>query len=217
VDLKQITPANAKGLRPVCIYRSEQAASVETSPLVYGGVMYLTFGRTTVAIDAKTCRVRWTYIWQPMGREISPTNRGAAIKDGKLVRGTADGYLIALDMASGSLLWSQSIASAAGGQYFSMPPLIFGDLIIAGPSGADFGAKNWIGAFRLDTGEPVWKFNLVPDPGEPGAETWQSSDSLKHGCGKLVDTAFARRQSRDHLPARWQPCARLLWRGEAWR
>jgi PQQ-dependent dehydrogenase (methanol/ethanol family) len=185
VDLDQITSANAKNLRPICLYRSEQSASVQTSPLVYGGVMYLTFGRATVAIDAKTCRERWTYIWQPKGQEISPANRGAAIKDGRLVRGTADGYLIALDMADGSLLWSQPVANAAGGQYFSMPPLIFGDLIIAGPSGADFGAKNWVGAFKLETGEPVWKFNLVPDPGEPGAETWESAESLKHGGGSL--------------------------------
>jgi cytochrome c2 len=65
VDLKQITAANAKELRPICLYRSEQSASVQTSPLVYGGVMYLTFGRATVALDAKTCRERWTYIWQP--------------------------------------------------------------------------------------------------------------------------------------------------------
>ena len=185
VDIKEITPANAKNMRPVCLYRSEQPASVQTSPLVYGGAMYLTFGRATVAIDAKTCRERWTYIWQPKGQEISPANRGAAIKDGKLVRGTADGYLISLDMADGSFLWSQPIASAAGGQYLSMPPLIFEDLIIVGPSGADFGAKNWIGAFKLETGEPVWKFNLVPDPGELGAETWENPESLKHGGGSL--------------------------------
>jgi PQQ-dependent dehydrogenase (methanol/ethanol family) len=185
VSLDQITPANAKNLRPVCLYRSEQPASVQTSPLVYGGVMYLTFGRAIVAIDAKTCREHWTYIWQPKGQEISPANRGAAIKDGRLVRGTADGYLIALDMADGSLLWSQPIANFAGGQYLSMPPLIFGDLIIVGPSGADFGAKNWIGAFKLETGEPVWKFNLIPDPGEPGADTWENPESLKHGGGSL--------------------------------
>src|SRR5262245_16538600 len=108
VDLKQITAENAKALRPVCLYRSEQPAAVQTSPLVYQGVMYLTFGRATVAIDAKTCRERWSYIWQPKGQEISPANRGAAIKDGKLVRGTADGYLIALDMADGSLLWGSA-------------------------------------------------------------------------------------------------------------
>jgi cytochrome c2 len=65
VDLNQVTAANVKELRPVCIYRSELTASVQTSPLVYAGVMYLTFGRATVAIDATTCRERWTHILQP--------------------------------------------------------------------------------------------------------------------------------------------------------
>ena len=185
VDLKQITASNAEDLRPVCLYRSEQTASVQTSPIVYDGVMYLTFGRTTVAIDATTCRERWTSTWQPKGHEVSPVNRGVAIKDGKLIRGTADGYLLALDMGDGSLLWSREVASAAGGQYLSMPPLIYGDLIIIGPAGADFGAKNWVGAFRLDTGDPVWRFNLIPDSGEPGAETWKNQDALKHGGGSL--------------------------------
>ena len=31
----------------------------------------------------------------------------------------------------------------------------------------------------------MWKFNLVPDPGEPGAETWENPESLKHGGGSL--------------------------------
>jgi glucose dehydrogenase len=73
VNLDQITSANAKDLRPVCLYRSEQSASVQTSPLVYRGVMYLTFGRATVALDAKSCRERWSYTWQPKAQEISPT------------------------------------------------------------------------------------------------------------------------------------------------
>ena len=188
VDLNQITPANAKTLRPVCLYRSEQSASVQTSPLVYGGVMYLTFGRATVAIDAKTCRERWTYIWQPKGQEISPANRGAAIKDGKLVRGTADGYLIALDMADGSLLWSQPVASAEGGQYFSMPPLIYGDLIIAGPSGADFGAKNWVGAFKLETGANRCGSSIsCPIPASPAptpGRAWSRSSMAAAACGR---------------------------------
>lgn len=67
VDLNQISAANAKELRPVCVFRSEQTAPVQTSPLVYQGVMYLTFGRATVAIDARTCRERWSHVWQPQG------------------------------------------------------------------------------------------------------------------------------------------------------
>lgn len=183
--LRQITPANAAGLRPACIYRSEQAAPTQTNPLVYNGVMYLTFARSTVAIDAATCREIWTHTWQPKGHEISPTNRGGAIKDGKLIRGTADGYLIALDMASGELLWSREIASASTSQYVSAPPLIYKNLVVIGPAGADFGPKNWVGAFKIDSGEPVWKFNLIPDAGEPGAETWDNAEALKHGGGSI--------------------------------
>jgi alcohol dehydrogenase (cytochrome c) len=186
VDLKQITPANAGSLRAVCLYRPEQqVAAVEPSPVVYKGVMYVTFGFATVAIDAATCRERWTYVWHPKGHVISPPNRGVAIKDGKLVRGTPDGFLIALDMASGELVWSKQIASAADNQYLSMPPLIWGDTIIYGPAGADYGSKNWIGAFKLADGAPVWRFNLVPDPGEPGADTWKNEEALTHGGGSL--------------------------------
>ena len=185
VDIAQITPRNAGQLRAACIYRSNVAGSFQTSPLVYKGVMYLTIDRATVAIDATTCREHWTYNWELKGAVLSPTNRGVAMKDGRLVRGTADGYLIALDMAKGTLLWSQKIADAKTSQYLSMPPLIYEDLVIYGPAGADWGAKNWIGAFKLTTGEPVWRFNLIPDAGEPGADTWTNPESREHGGGSL--------------------------------
>jgi alcohol dehydrogenase (cytochrome c) len=185
VDSAQITPKNAGQLRAACIYRSNVAGSFQTSPLVYKGTLYLTIDRATVAIDATTCRERWTYNWELKDAVLSPTNRGVAMKDGRLVRGTADGYLIALDMAKGTLLWSQKIADAKTSQYLSMPPLIYEDLVIYGPAGADWGAKNWIGAFKLATGEPVWRFNLIPDAGEPGADTWTNPESREHGGGSL--------------------------------
>ncbi len=185
VDLDQINAGNAAGLRAVCIYRSNNAGPTQTNPLVYNGVMYLTIDQSIVAIDAATCRERWTYNWQVKGNVLSPANRGVALKDGRVVRGTADGYLIAVDRDKGTLLWSRKIADASSSQYLSMPPLIVDDLIIYGPAGADWGAKNWIGAFKLDTGEPVWRFNLVPDANEPGAETWTKPEAREHGGGSV--------------------------------
>jgi alcohol dehydrogenase (cytochrome c) len=184
-DLRQITPKNAGQLRAACIYRSNNAGATQTNPLVYKGVMYLTIDKAIVAIDATTCRERWTYNWEGKGAVLSATNRGVALKDGRVVRGTADGYLIAVDMANGKLLWSQKIADAKSSQYLSMPPLIYEDLVIYGPAGADWGAKNWIGAFKLSTGEQVWRFNLIPDNGEPGAETWSDPKAREHGGGSL--------------------------------
>jgi alcohol dehydrogenase (cytochrome c) len=185
VDLRQITPKNAGQLRAACIYRSNNAGATQTNPLVYKGVMYLTIDKAIVAIDAATCRERWTYNWEPKGGVLSPANRGVALKDGRVVRGTADGYLIAVDMDKGTLLWSQKIADAKSSQYLSMPPLIYEDLVIYGPAGADWGAKNWIGAFKLATGEQVWRFNLIPDDGEPGAESWKDPKAREHGGGSL--------------------------------
>lgn len=185
VELKQITPANAAQLRPACLYRSATAGSTQTNLLVYEGVMYFTIDETTVAIDAATCREKWTYTWEIKGRALSKANRGVAIKDGRVVRGTPDGFLIALNMADGSLIWEQKIADAGSSQYLSMPPLIYQDMVIYGPAGADWGAKNWIAAYKLDTGEQIWRFNEVPDATEGGADSWKDAQAREHGGGSL--------------------------------
>ena len=181
----QITAANAGRLRPVCLYRSTNVGSMQSTPLVYQGTMYFTVDEITIAIDAVSCRQRWIYNWALKDGVLSKVNRGVALKDGRLVRGTPDGYLIELNMADGSLLWSRKIADSKSGQYLGLPPLIFEDRIIYGPSGGDWGGKGWVGAFNLQTGEPLWRFNLIPDANEPGAETWKNPDSLLHGGGSL--------------------------------
>jgi alcohol dehydrogenase (cytochrome c) len=181
VDLSQINNGNVANLRAVCMYRANTAGPTQSSLLVYDGVMYMSIDQTIVAIDAATCRERWIYSWPVKGATISPTNRGVALKDGRVVRGTADGYLIAVDMHSGTLLWSHKIADAKDNQYMSMPPLIFDDLVIYGPAGSDWGQRGWIGAFDLRTGEPVWRFNLIPDANEPGADSWGSQQAREHG------------------------------------
>jgi len=59
--------------------------------------------------------------------------------------------------------------------------------VIYGPAGADWGAKNWIGAFKLTTGEQVWRFNLIPDAGEPGAESGKiqkRANTAAAACGR---------------------------------
>src|SRR5262244_2853060 len=57
VDLKQITPATAASLHPVCIYQGADLNRSQTNPLVYKGTMYITAPQLTVALDPVTCRV----------------------------------------------------------------------------------------------------------------------------------------------------------------
>ena len=102
------------------------------------------------------------------------------------MRGTADGYLIALDMADGSLLWSKPIASAAGGQYFS-------------DAAADLRRSHHRRAFgrrfrrqelgrRVQARRPASRCGSSissPIRASPAPIRWQSAELLKHGGGSL--------------------------------
>ncbi|MDB6041569.1 MAG: Pyrrolo-quinoline quinone [Gammaproteobacteria bacterium] len=69
-------------------------------------------------------------------------------------------------------------AAATGGSRRS-------DLYI-GPAGAEWAAKGWVGAFRVEDSGQVWRFNIVPNDGEPGASTWGTDAAArKHGGGNL--------------------------------
>jgi alcohol dehydrogenase (cytochrome c) len=54
------------------------------------------------------------------------------------------------------------------------------DKVIVGTAGGDGGATGIIAAFDAKTGSEAWRFNTIPQPGEPGNETW-SGDSWKRG------------------------------------
>ena len=184
-QLTELTPANAARLRVACVFQVGPAEVFQTGPVVYKGVMYVTAVRQTVALDAATCRPRWRYTWQPRDYELWPVNRGVALARGHVIRGTADGYLLALDARDGQLLWARQVARPQAGETITMAPLIYDDLVVIGPAGSENNIKGWIGAFRLADGTPVWRFNTVPRPGEPGADTWANPGGLPQGGGAL--------------------------------
>ncbi len=185
VMLDQINTQNVAGLKEVCTFDTGVEAPAQSAPVLYENRLYLTTGQTTVAIDPTTCKEIWRYEWVLKGKALSKPNRGPAIKDGRLVRGTSDGYLIALDMNDGKLLWEKQITSAENSHYLSMPAMIVGDVIIYGTAGADWGSRGWIGAFKLENGEELWRYHALPMPGEPGAETWGTPEALEHGGGSF--------------------------------
>jgi alcohol dehydrogenase (cytochrome c) len=183
--LDQITARNAADLTQTCSYSFPERMPGQTAPIVYDGILYATTAHYTVALDGTSCKVVWQSEWKPRDHETFVTQRGVAVKDGIVVRGTGDGYLLAFDGKTGKELWSRQIAKPSEGNFISMPPLIYDDLVLIGPAGAEFAGKGWVGAFRLSNGEPVWKFNTVPDPGEPGAETWGGDPNTPKYGGNL--------------------------------
>jgi alcohol dehydrogenase (cytochrome c) len=184
--VKQITSKNVSRLVKACAYSFPDKEPSQTAPIVSAGRMYLTTAHYTVAVDGADCHVIWSSTWTPREHEPANTHRGAALVEGKVIRGTDDGFLLALDATDGHTLWAKQIADPKEGYFISMPPLVHGNLIYIGPAGAETAAHGWVGAFRINDGEQVWRFNIVPADGEPGADTWGPDPAARrHGGGNL--------------------------------
>jgi hypothetical protein len=107
--LTQITPANAGKLRAVCAYQFGVSGRFQPSPIVYQGVMYVTALNRTVALDAATCKLKWEHEYVSDEPTIIVVNRGVALYKGVVYRSTPSGPLIALDAATGKLLWDTRV------------------------------------------------------------------------------------------------------------
>jgi alcohol dehydrogenase (cytochrome c) len=188
--LQEINTATAARLAPACMFQVGERDNFQTGPIVYNGTMYVTTMISTIALDAATCRVKWRHRWQTRDDLGFQRNRGVGIKDGRVVRGTPDGYLLALNAETGTQLWARQVAKPAAGETFSMAPVIFEDLVLIGPAGSENNLQGWVGAFRLSDGSQVWRFNTVPKPGEAGYETWKNPKGIPMGGG-AVWTSFA--------------------------
>jgi alcohol dehydrogenase (cytochrome c) len=196
VALDQINRGNVAGLKEMCTLETKIDAPAQSSPLLYQGKMYFTSAQTTVAMDARTCKELWRNEWKLRGKVLSAVNRGLAMKDGRLVRGTPDGYLIALSMADGRVLWERQITSYEESHYLSMPAMIVENRVIYGTAGADWGGQGWIGAFKLEDGSELWRYRALPALESPAAKTWGGAQAIAHGGGSYWTPVSVDRQKR---------------------
>ncbi len=84
-------------------------------------------------------------------------NRGASYADGKLVYGTLDGYVIALDAQTGKEAWVVKHAWPEKGETITSAPLIAENLVIIGFGGDEFAARGRVAAYSLADGKKVWE------------------------------------------------------------
>ncbi len=83
-------------------------------------------------------------------------NRGASYANGTLVYGTLDGYLIALDAATGQEKWVVKHAYPEKGETITSAPLIAENLVLEGFGGDEFAARGRMVAYNLADGKMVW-------------------------------------------------------------
>jgi len=193
--LDQINTENVKRLSPAWVFQAgsvglhsgKSTYSFEASPIVVDGIMFLSGWDGWVwALDARNGDLLWQYrhaIPYDVSLCCGNVNRGVAVAEGKVFVATLNAHIIALDAASGEKVWDQTYGDVRAGESATVAPLIVKDMVIVGSSGGEFGNRGHSDAFKLETGERVWRTYMVPKPGEPGFETWPADGEAWHRGG----------------------------------
>jgi alcohol dehydrogenase (cytochrome c) len=188
--LAQITPANVAQLRQICAFDAPEAVNFQSGIVAVKGVLYFTLFNHTYAVDAATCRQKWTHV-RPEPDTFLMVNRGVGYSDGRLFRGTGDAHVLALDAASGALLWDVSIGDPKTGESVPMAPIAWNNLVFVGNAGGDnFGVTGRVYALDAATGRVVWHFDAVPDAG-PALATWTKASPKNPPSGGGTWTSYA--------------------------
>jgi len=107
-------------------------------------------------------------------------NRGVALSGDKVYMVTDNAHLLALNRVDGEVAWDTEMADWHKNYNATSAPLIVGNLVITGTAGGEQGAHGFVAAWDKSTGKEVWRFWTVPEPGEPGSETWKGK-GIEHG------------------------------------
>jgi alcohol dehydrogenase (cytochrome c) len=180
--LDQITRENVRKMTLKWVWRPRYADKMETTPLVVDGVLYTVQNSEVVALDAITGRAFWTFRYPvpPESNAYLMVVKGLALSDDRLFWATYDGHLIAIDAKNGKSIWNKTLVDWKKGQQFNVAPLVIKDRVILGPATNEYGVNCWLAAYDVRTGTERWRFKTVPEPGEPGHDTWPG-DSWQHG------------------------------------
>ncbi len=205
-SLDGITDDNVNELALAWSHNMKSRRGVEATPIVVDGVMYVSASWSVVhALDAVTGEELWVY-----DPEVDPAhgykgccdvvNRGLAIWDGKVFVGAYDGYLHAIDAATGERVWRADTVENRDWSYtITGAPRVVKGKVLIGNGGAEYGVRGYVSAYDAETGEMDWRWYTVPgNPNEPfeneamekAAETWDPSGKWweKGGGGTVWDS-----------------------------
>ncbi|PKO55410.1 MAG: pyrroloquinoline quinone-dependent dehydrogenase [Betaproteobacteria bacterium HGW-Betaproteobacteria-21] len=188
----------------------------ESTPLAIDGILYSTSPMSTVsAIDGQSGKTLWTYDPQAYKDGTPPNlgfiNRGLTYwadgDDKRIIVGTGDGYLIALDAKTGKPIesWGEQgridLTKGMRRQVdrslvaVTSPPIVCGNTVVPSIAVLDsfaigrqpmkYHPPGDVQAFDVRTGKRVWIFEQPPQKGQPGNETWEDESWKTTGSGNM--------------------------------
>ena len=171
--LKQIDRRTVSRLLPAAVYQLNvhRADGLEATPIVAGGVMYVTTSHNSLlAFDLRTNKRLWQYDHEAGKRVFccGPVNRGVAVAGDRVFMATLDAHLMAFDARTGAVKWNIVTHSADSGYSQTAAPLVVGNKVIIGAAGGEYGIRGSVTAYDTGTGRQIWRFYTIPSPNEGG-------------------------------------------------
>jgi PQQ-dependent dehydrogenase (methanol/ethanol family) len=170
-ELNEINASNAADLQVAWTMSTGVLRGHEGGPLVIGDTMYIQtpFPNKVFAISLVDQGLKWAY--EPkQDPSVIPVmccdtvNRGLAYGDGKIFMLQADATFIALDAATGKLVWSVKNGDPKKGATGTSAPIVVKDKVYVGISGGEYGVRGHLTAYDTKTGKQVWRgFSTGPD------------------------------------------------------
>jgi PQQ-dependent dehydrogenase (methanol/ethanol family) len=192
----EINTGNVRALHPAWIFQTDVMRTLETTPVVANGVMYVTTAFDHVfALDARSGEKLWEYkkkLGPLTAYCCGPNNRGVAVAGGLVYLATLDAKLVALDARNGHKVWSVEVADPELGYSETMAPTVADGKVLLGTSGGEYGIRGFVKAFDAATGRLLWTFDTVP---EHSAGVWATKDATGHDLHRDIaaeQAAYAR-------------------------
>jgi len=210
---KQIDRDSVKRLHVAWIFQTDVKESLETSPVVIDGVMYVTTSFSHVyALDAKTGQQLWHYNHKMGPITVfccGPNNRGVQVLDDKVYLATLDAKLVALNAKTGEVIWMTDIADPELGYSETMAPTVIKDKVLIGTNGGEYGIRGFVRAYDAKTGQQIWNFNTIP---ENSVGVWATKDATGRDMHRDIQA------EKDQLAKTGDPYAKLgggVWQNPA--
>jgi len=155
---------------------AERGGSYETTPVVVDGRIFVTSPWSKVyAYDAKTGQRLWKYDPKVPGEYAVKlccgiVNRGVAVWQGKVIWGTLDGRLIAVDARTGDKVWEIQATDPTKWLSITGAPRIADGRIFIGEAGSEFEERGYLACYSADNGKELWRWWSVPGDPSKGFE-----------------------------------------------
>ncbi len=192
--LTEITPANADQLAAQWTFQTGVVNKFEATPIVIDGTLYITGALNHAwAIDGRTGRQIWHYERAlPPGLKVccGMVNRGFAVYRDRLFMVTLDAHVVALERATGKVIFDIEMATVKDGFAGTGAPMLVKDKIIVGIAGGEFANRGFIDAYDPMSGNRLWRFHTIPAPGEKGSDTWKGDIWQRGGAPTWLSGSY---------------------------